>query len=202
MDNIKFGLFISELRKEKDLTQTELAEMLHVTDKAVSRWECGLGFPDIKMLEPLAIALNVSLLELLRARRNTEGSISTEEADKAVSAIIAKTRTKPGKGGLALSGLFGIASIAGLYYLVRHFIFAPHFFFRLPLYPSGSDETGMTYTLAVQMFTQTPQEVALAMEEWMRQKLVLCSLLVSGVILCAALAIWLFSRNRRRHLAE
>ena len=47
MDNQKLGIFITELRKEKGLTQAQLAQKLNVTDKAVSKWERGVGFPDI-----------------------------------------------------------------------------------------------------------------------------------------------------------
>mgnify|MGYP002802871563 FL=1 len=54
MDAEKFGAFIAAARKEKNMTQKALAEKLHVTDKAVSRWERGLGFPDIHTIEPHA----------------------------------------------------------------------------------------------------------------------------------------------------
>ena len=71
MDAEKFGAFIAAARKEKNMTQKALAGKLHVTDKAVSRWERGLGFPDIHTIEPLAEALGVTLLELLHAERET-----------------------------------------------------------------------------------------------------------------------------------
>ena len=54
MEARELGLFIAKLRKEKQITQAELAKRLNVTDKAVSRWERGLGFPDINTLEPAA----------------------------------------------------------------------------------------------------------------------------------------------------
>ncbi len=57
MEAKELGLFIAKLRKEKQITQAELAKRLNVTDKAVSRWERGLGFPDINTLEPLADSL-------------------------------------------------------------------------------------------------------------------------------------------------
>ena len=57
MDAKKFGAFISERRKEQHMTQAGLAGKIGVTDKAVSRWERGLGFPDINTMEPLATAL-------------------------------------------------------------------------------------------------------------------------------------------------
>lgn len=61
MEAKKFGTFIATLRKENNMTQVELAQKLQVTDKAVSKWERGLGFPDINTIEPLADALGVSL---------------------------------------------------------------------------------------------------------------------------------------------
>lgn len=69
MDNEKFGKFISELRKVNNLTQKELAKILNVTDKAVSKWERGKSFPDISLLEPLSIALNISVVELLKCEK-------------------------------------------------------------------------------------------------------------------------------------
>ena len=74
------GTFIAEHRKSKGLTQKELAEMLHVTDKAVSKWERGLSFPDVTLLEPLATALEMSVTELMTCRKSEqEGSVMTEE---------------------------------------------------------------------------------------------------------------------------
>ena len=54
MEHEKIGAFISLLRKEKGLTQKELAAQLNVTDKAVSKWERGLCYPDISLLSPLS----------------------------------------------------------------------------------------------------------------------------------------------------
>ena len=61
MDARTFGNYLSRMRKAQGLTQAELAEQLHVTDKAVSRWERGIGLPDINTLEPLADALGLGL---------------------------------------------------------------------------------------------------------------------------------------------
>ena len=73
MDNLKFGAFLAQCRKDKGWTQKDLAERLNVTDKAVSKWERGLGFPDIKLIEPLACLLGVSVLELMRSEYIEEG---------------------------------------------------------------------------------------------------------------------------------
>lgn len=72
MDAQKFGAFIAQCRKEKSMTQSELAAKIMVTDKAVSRWERGKGFPDINLLLPLAEALEVSVLELMHSERQKD----------------------------------------------------------------------------------------------------------------------------------
>lgn len=85
MDTKKFGAFLSEVRKEKQMTQAELAAMLQVTDKAVSKWERGVGFPDINTLEPLAKALDVSVAELIQSERLPAEHVSLETASVAVN---------------------------------------------------------------------------------------------------------------------
>lgn len=67
-----FGTFIKEIRKEKGLTQQGLADKLHVTDKAVSKWERGLCYPDLTLMETLAEALDISVTELMTCKRNNE----------------------------------------------------------------------------------------------------------------------------------
>ena len=59
------GQTIKMLREKKNMTQAKLAEMLSVSDKAISKWETGKGFPDITLLEPLSKALGVSVAELM-----------------------------------------------------------------------------------------------------------------------------------------
>ncbi len=65
MDNYVTGAMIRRLREEKNLTQVTLAERLGVSDKTVSKWETGKGFPDITLIEPIAAVLGVSAVELL-----------------------------------------------------------------------------------------------------------------------------------------
>ncbi len=78
MDNMKFGKFIQELRKEKNMTQKELAQKLNLTDKAISKWERGIGFPDIAMLKPLAEIFNVSIIELLNGEKENVKEIDLD----------------------------------------------------------------------------------------------------------------------------
>ncbi|MCR4807099.1 MAG: helix-turn-helix domain-containing protein [Lachnospiraceae bacterium] len=65
MDKYVTGAVIKRLREKKKMTQEELAEKIYVSGKAVSKWETGQGFPDISLLEPLAEALDISVIELL-----------------------------------------------------------------------------------------------------------------------------------------
>ena len=70
MDRQKTGALIAQMRKERGLTQRELAEQLHISDRTVSKWERGAGFPDVSMLVPLAEALGLSVLELLQGEQS------------------------------------------------------------------------------------------------------------------------------------
>lgn len=89
MDKEKTGQLITELRKEKGLTQKQLAEALNVTDKAVSKWERGLSFPDISMLEPISELLGVSIMEILAGERQSgEETMSREEAKDLINASV------------------------------------------------------------------------------------------------------------------
>ena len=65
MDRYVTGAAIRDLREAKGMTQEELAARVHVSGKAVSKWETGRGFPDVSLLEPLAKALGLSVIELL-----------------------------------------------------------------------------------------------------------------------------------------
>lgn len=122
MDKLKTGALIAAARKEKNLTQKELATILHVSDRAVSKWERGAGFPDVSLLEPLADALDLQVLDLLRGEEQepelTVRRFLTQMARQARE----RTRRRWGQilGSLlllAISGyvLFGILDYAGAF---------------------------------------------------------------------------------------
>ncbi len=83
MDRYLTGTTIKNLREKRGLTQAQLAELLSVSDKAVSKWETGAGYPDITLLEPIAEALRVSVAELL-------AGVAVENAN--ISANMMKSR--------------------------------------------------------------------------------------------------------------
>lgn len=74
MDQVKIGKFISELRKERGMTQKELSERLGVTDRAVSKWENGRGLPDFACVKPLCDTLGISFNEFVAGERIAEGA--------------------------------------------------------------------------------------------------------------------------------
>lgn len=76
MNNYITGNTIKHLRETKGLTQNELANILNLSDKTVSKWETAKGLPDITLIEPLAKALNVSVLELMSGNTVTNKNVS------------------------------------------------------------------------------------------------------------------------------
>ena len=80
MEIEKTGKLIAEVRREKGMTQKELAAQLHVSDRAVSKWERGAGFPDVALLEGLAEALDLTVTDLLRGERQPIPAADSEIA--------------------------------------------------------------------------------------------------------------------------
>lgn len=76
MNSYVTGKIIKELRESKKITQLELANILNVSDKTISKWETGKGLPDISLIEPLAEALKVSVIELMQGEQITNKNIS------------------------------------------------------------------------------------------------------------------------------
>ena len=72
MNQEKIGKLIAEIRKEKDMTQTDLANKLGITDRAISKWENGRGLPDISLLQNVSEILGITITELLSGERNGE----------------------------------------------------------------------------------------------------------------------------------
>ena len=86
MDQEKIGKFIFELRKEKKMTQQELADKIGVTDRAISKWENGRGMPDLSLMKPLCEILGITLNELISGER-----IEKKELQKKSEENILKT---------------------------------------------------------------------------------------------------------------
>lgn len=121
INKAQLGNFIASLRKEKGYTQKDLAQMLYISNKAVSKWETGVTIPDVSILVPLAEALDVTVTELLKGERLPKDEIldssQTEELVKQVIGLSeqkqSRYRADRWKRGvqLLLSALTGIAEV-------------------------------------------------------------------------------------------
>ncbi len=101
MDKKKLGSFIAELRKEKGLTQKELAEKLFLSDKAISKWETGVSIPDTIMLIPLADLLGVTVTELLTYEKITpKATLDAEKVEGILKATITYSEEEQLKNNL------------------------------------------------------------------------------------------------------
>lgn len=109
MDQIKVGKFISECRKNKKITQAELAEKLNITDRAISRWETGKGLPDSSLMLSLCNELDISVNELLSGEKidTREYQSNAEKNLIELKKQIDQTR----KSFLIISYIFGIITI-------------------------------------------------------------------------------------------
>lgn len=72
MDQIRIGKFIAESRKSKNLTQRQLADALSISDKTISKWECGKGLPEVSLMLPLCAALDITVNDLLSGEKVSE----------------------------------------------------------------------------------------------------------------------------------
>lgn len=94
IDKVKFGAFVAQLRKERGLTQKELAEKLCISNKAVSKWETGVSIPDVGLLVPLAEVLNVTVTELLTGQRQSQ-TLDAQQVEDVVKKAISYSEVTP-----------------------------------------------------------------------------------------------------------
>lgn len=121
MDSKMTGRLIAQRRGELGLTQRQLAEQLNVSDRAVSRWERGAGFPDLSLLEPLADTLELSVLELLHGERSPDFSTGADtSARETLHALWPQVgiRLKRAKRGLIVMAALLILAAAVLIWLI------------------------------------------------------------------------------------
>lgn len=87
MDQLKTGKFIAQTRKEMGLTQKQLADALLISDKTVSKWECGNGMPEVSLMIPLCQKLGITVNELLTGKRLTSSEYQKNAEDNMVKLI-------------------------------------------------------------------------------------------------------------------
>ena len=105
MDLSKTGKTIAKLRRSVGFTQASLAEKLGISDKAVSKWERGLSYPDITLLEPLSLILDTSMVELLKGE-DLDDDLSKYEAHDLIKELVSINRMKEYKKKALISDVF------------------------------------------------------------------------------------------------
>ena len=107
MDQVKIGKFISDERKAKGYTQKQLSELLGISDKTISKWECGNGFPEASLLLPLCNELGITVNELLTGERISQQNYKKKAEENMVNMIREKEENKQ---KLLLTTMIGVIS--------------------------------------------------------------------------------------------
>jgi len=110
MDLTKIGKFIKDCRKQKGFTQIQLAEKLMVSEKTISKWECGNGFPDTTLMLPLCEALGITANELLSGKFLKTDSEYREDAENNILKL-KKEQERSAKFLLNLEIVIGVLSV-------------------------------------------------------------------------------------------
>ena len=110
MDQIKIGKFIAQMRKEKSLTQRELADTLCISDKTVSKWENGKGMPEVSLMMPLCEALDITANELLSGERLTQENY-IKKAEENIMTLVKEREESKKK--IILSAIVAVITIIG-----------------------------------------------------------------------------------------
>ncbi len=108
MDQIKIGKFIAEVRKEKNLTQRQLADKLSISDKTISKWECGKGIPEASLMLPLCDALQITVNDLLTGEKVTEVDYQKKAEENMMNLM---KENEENKKRMALSIICGVITI-------------------------------------------------------------------------------------------
>ena len=107
MDQVKIGKFLSDERKAKGYTQKQLSELLGISDKTISKWECGNGFPEASLLLPLCNELEITVNELLTGERISQQNYKKKAEENMVNMIREKEENKQ---KLLLTTMIGVIS--------------------------------------------------------------------------------------------
>lgn len=112
MDQIKIGKFIAKERKSKNYTQRQLADILGISDKTVSKWERGNGFPEVSLLLPLCKELDISVNELLAGERVSEEEYRRKAEENMLNLVKEAQESK--KKIILSAAVAGLATIAAV----------------------------------------------------------------------------------------
>ncbi len=144
IDKKQFGNFIAQLRKENNMTQSELAEKLNISSKAVSKWETGVSLPDINLLMPLAEVLQISTAELLQSQRNIT-PVKPVEVDEIIQKTITISKFHYLNQIKRILQPVGLIFVFVLLYLIQFLLF-PY------LFPEAFPKSFLAFLLLISSF--------------------------------------------------
>lgn len=115
MDQIKIGRFIAETRKSLNITQRQVAEILSISDKTVSKWECGKGLPEVSLMLPLCETLGITVNELLTGERVSETDYKKKAEENMMKLM---KENEENKKRMALSVICGVITVIAVCSLI------------------------------------------------------------------------------------
>ncbi len=119
MDQIKIGQFIAQKRKAAGYTQRQLADMLGISDKTVSKWECGNGMPEVSLMLPLCDALHINVNELLSGEDVTDANYKQKAEENMMHLVQEKEESKKKIVLAAVVSVMALLSAIALCVLVQ-----------------------------------------------------------------------------------
>ncbi|MCM1272929.1 MAG: helix-turn-helix domain-containing protein [Clostridium sp.] len=114
MDQVKIGKFIAEMRKEQKLTQKQLADKLDISDRTISKWECGKGMPDVGLMIPLCEEIKINVNELLSGERLPEDHYSRRAEENMIRLIEENENKKKKESVYAITYGFAIFMVIAM----------------------------------------------------------------------------------------
>lgn len=114
MDQIKIGKFIAEKRRAERLTQKQLAELLLISDKTVSKWECGKGLPEVSLMLPLCRVLHITVNDLLTGASVGEGDYQQKAEENMINLLKENAENKQRLTLSVVCGLITIIAVCAL----------------------------------------------------------------------------------------
>lgn len=130
MEQIKIGTFLKTLRKEKNMTQEQLAEHLGVSNRTVSRWETGSNMPDISLLTEIAEFFDVSVPELINGERKSENMIEEVKEVAETMSVYAEAEKEKLVKSIRNMSFIGLAALIIYMVLGRSGVYDRNNFFR------------------------------------------------------------------------
>ena len=115
MDQIKIGKFISKTRKTLGITQRQLADALYISDKTVSKWECGKGLPEVSLMLPLCEELHITVNELLTGEKIEETEYKKKAEENMMNLV---QENQENRKRMALSVICGVITVIAVAALV------------------------------------------------------------------------------------